>query len=778
MGDKTITGWLFDAYPNSKGMTLWIIDASGDMHRCFCAYRPVFYLAGETRLLKHSQEWFGKLPVFLETRLVEKREFYSNDVVPALEIRVQNPLHYGPLVQRVLRRAERLEPCTCDIPVPQLFFYESALFPLCQLTGIVSEQGELVEYQVHDAPQDTDYRYPPLRVLQLRQEGENYNPAHGQKRPLVAEFEGQSMILEEECLLEAIRRLLKTYDPHLVLTEWGDSFLIPHLREMAKQQKRTIPFDRDSEITVHGLRGRSYFTYGKIVYVAPEVDFQGRWHIDRINSFIVHESGLEGLFELARLSKIPIQRLARVSTGTCISAMQLEVALNDNCLIPYRKHQAEAFKTAEELLVIDKGGLTYQPVLGMHENVAELDFASMYPTIMTKFNLSPETLDCVCCPDAPLVPEAGYRICKKRRGLVPRTLETVLQKRRLYKYQKKHDPDPVLRGIADRKQCALKWLLVTCFGYLGYKNARFGKIEAHESTTALGREMLLTAKEYVEERGFTLIHALTDSLWIQKTGTSLQEYEDLACQLSEVTGIPISFEGLFRWINFVPSRQNRLKPVPNRYFGVYQNGELKLRGIEIRRSDSPRFIQQVQQQMICVLQRCDTLEQCRQNIPQILELLQRAIDALKEGKVVFAELVLNRRLSQDPLHYEKADIGAIASQQLISRGVVLKPGERVQFVYTHMKSEIPTERVRAFALLDGNCSYDVEKYAELLVKATESILIHFGWDYERLSDFAQLQELTGRHKTSKLNRYSLERMRGGQVKRALAEKPGKSGPTY
>ncbi|MFN8009075.1 MAG: DNA polymerase domain-containing protein, partial [Terriglobia bacterium] len=127
-----------------------------------------------------------------------------------------------------------------------------------------------------------------------------------------------------------------------------------------------------------------------------------------------------------------------------------------------------------------------------------------------------------------------------------------------------------------------------------------------------------------------------------------------------------------------------------------------------------------------------TLEQCRQAIPKIFEILQRALDALQEGKVAFEELVLNRRLSRDPLEYEKADIGAIASQQLISRGVRLNPGERVQLVYTHMRSKIPTERVRAFALVDGNCSYDVEKYTELLLKATESILIHFGWDYENL----------------------------------------------
>ena len=29
----------------------------------------------------------------------------------------------------------------------------------------------------------------------------------------------------------------------------------------------------------------------------------------------------------------------------------------------------------------------------------------------------------------------------------------------------------------DKRQNVLKWLLVTCFGYTGYRNARFGRIE-------------------------------------------------------------------------------------------------------------------------------------------------------------------------------------------------------------------------------------------------------------------------------------------------------------
>ena len=71
---------------------------------------------------------------------------------------------------------------------------------------------------------------------------------------------------------------------------------------------------------------------------------------------------------------------------------------------------------------------------------------------------------------------------------------------------------------------ALKWLLVCCFGYTGYKNARFGKIEAHEAINAVARETLLVAKEMAEERGYEVLHALVDSLYVRKAGATRGDF--------------------------------------------------------------------------------------------------------------------------------------------------------------------------------------------------------------------------------------------------------------
>src|SRR4030043_2239322 len=104
---------------------------------------------------------------------------------------------------------------------------------------------------------------------------------------------------------------------------------------------------------------------------------------------------------------MPLQQAARASPGTLITSMQLARATADGIRIPWRKGEPEHFKTAAELLTIDKGGLTFMPPIGLHPNVAEVDFASMYPTIMAIHNISPETVNCTCCAAGTVVGEGA-----------------------------------------------------------------------------------------------------------------------------------------------------------------------------------------------------------------------------------------------------------------------------------------------------------------------------------------------------------------------------------
>ena len=101
---------------------------------------------------------------------------------------------------------------------------------------------------------------------------------------------------------------------------------------------------------------------------------------------------------------------------------------------------------------------------------------------------------------------------------------------------------------------AHQWLRVTCFGCLANKNARCGQIEAHEAVTAYGREALLRANDRVEARGFRVLLALTDSLWIHKPGTPTCEYEELVREIERGINLPIGREGIYPWVAFLFSR--------------------------------------------------------------------------------------------------------------------------------------------------------------------------------------------------------------------------------
>lgn len=409
--------------------------------------------------------------------------------------------------------------------------------------------------------------------------------------------------------------------------------------------------------------------------------------------------------------------------------MQLETACRDGLLIPYRKQEPEAFKSALELLQTDQGGLVFVPIIGYHEQVGELDFSSLYPSIMTRFNISPETVNCRCCRDEPTarVPEIGHHTCLHRRGLVPRTLAPLLDKRARYKRLMAAATQPVARAVLDQRQTALKWLLVVSFGYLGYKNARFGRIEAHEAVTAYSRDILLQAKEIAERRGYRMLHAIVDSLWLIKPGAGrADDYDALAQVITEETGLPINVEGIYHWIGFLPSRVNSKMPVPNQFVGVFEHGGMKVRGIELRRSDTPLLIKRAQAEMLRCLSQARTLAELCEQIPQAAEIVRTYRRYLQDGHATVEELAITKSLSKEPQAYCHQTLSMIAAQELPARGVPLQAGDTIHYIITDADAACPTDRVRAVAGLDGTWSYDVLAYDNLLLKAALVLLMPLG----------------------------------------------------
>jgi DNA polymerase-2 len=574
----------------------------------------------------------------------------------------------------------------------------------------------------------TDYELPPLRLMRVRLEGPaNVDPQHGRRGGLEVEIDGEWRLLDdsEEPVAVGFERLLRVHDPDMILSEWGDSTLFPALLRQARKLGLTLSLNRDAH-PVERCRARSYMSYGRILFKGSTTTLFGRLHVDTQNSFIADQCDLEGLWELVRVTKLPVQYCARTTTGTGISYMQMELAYGDGVLIPEQKAEPESPKHPDELLRADRGGLVFLPRLGFFTNVGELDFISEFPSIMARFNISPETVNCGCCPEAARIPELGYRICQRRRGITSRVVERLIQKRQEYKRQMAGaaaDSRAALlerRHAAKERRAALKWLLVCCFGYTGYKNARFGKIEAHEAINALAREKLLVAKETAEARGYRVLHALVDSLYVQKEDATREDYENLSREIEQRTGLPMALEAVYRYVVFLPSKQSPEIPVPNRFFGVPEEGELKVRGLECRKHDTPPLVARMQREALAILAEAHDFESYGRKLEEAREVLARYLTRLEAGSVNLEELVINRRLTRSPRDYQQASATAIAANQLARAGVKLRPGETLQYIITDAEAALPDDRVRAWTLWEGWYGYDVKKYQEALREAFEA----------------------------------------------------------
>jgi DNA polymerase-2 len=739
-GVRQVEGWLFDAYPDTDGMVVWLVDAAGRAHRLRYPYAPTLYMAGSRQALRAARQILDRLAVPVACTPVVRRDLMGGMEVPVVAVTVGSPLAF-PTAARWLRRVPGLALYTCDIPTARLFFYETGLFPLARCAVLC--EGDLIrDVDLRSRIEDVEYDLPPLTILRIRPDPDGTppdpdlpapHPGHSRPGRLEVGVDGDIVVLDGDDPAEVVRslqRMLQRYDPDVILTEWGDAVLLPGLVQAAARTGQTLALNRDPTRPLRVRRPRSYVTYGQVVHQAGARLLAGRWHIDLRNSFIYAESELAGVLEVARLAGMPVQDLARTSTGTAISSMQLRQAVRDGILIPWQKSEPEEFKTASQLLLTDKGGLTYQPLVGLYEQVGELDFSSMYPTLMATYNISPETVGCRCCPDS-RVPEIGVTVCRRRRGLVPQVLDHLLARRAYYK-QRRQQTTGAQRAVYDQRQTALKWCLVTSFGYLGYRNARFGRIEAHEAVTAYAREMLLRAKEVAESRGFRMLHALVDSLWLHRPGATPADYHDLARAIAGATGLPITVEGVYRWIAFLPSRTHPGVGVPNRYLGVFTDGTTKVRGIEARRSDMPAVVVRTQERMLRRLFRCATLADARAALPEVLGILEETLVRLRAGEVTAADVVCTTRLSQEVDRYRYRTAQALAARALDRAGVRLAPGEAVQYIITDADARVPQDRVRPYGLRGDDWHYDVDAYATLVLRAAATVLEPFGYPEQRL----------------------------------------------
>jgi len=711
--ETTFEGYLFDIYNVDSDIYLWLIDNERRLFLARDICTPFIYAHGPRWLTDKLAARLGDMQALaLPPRLEKKLLFYKNEIIDAVRLDIAHPNLLSSIKRKLFTLYGKFDIYHSDIDPVSSYMRDKNIFPLgklCIKTQIERSANRIVAIKSLEDAHAFDYDTPDLRILQMALTF-SHRLGVTEHNPLILKIQTREYRLasrNEADYVHELNQILRAENPDCIISSYGDQVIFPFLFSVAQKYRLTLELDRDltTQMTRSIKRkGSSFNTYGSWIFRAASYPLYGRWHIDQQNSFTFKHTDLAGTLELARISRMGVQRLARASTGNALTEMETEIAIKKNYLVPWQKSALENRKTWYDLHLYDKGGLVFQPDISagvVRHNVAQLDFSQMYPSIMHLHNISPETINCPCCennPHTPRVPEANYHICVKRRGVVSDALEHILARRKYYKDRLRTNLSASLRRTYEQRVDSLKWLNVVSFGYLGFRNAKFGKLESHESVTAFGRDKLLAAMRIAEEHGFELVHAITDCIFIERKGglpIEPAELDSLREKIHRETLIELSLEGIYSWALFLPSRTDNKLPVANRYLGRFSDGKLKMRGIVARRKDAPEFIAEFQREILQMLASTENAAAVREVYPKAQESFFRVANTILKGEVPWLKLLIRRTVSHNLEDYEVKNGTSLTMQELEAQGLHVEPGEKVRFLAVALKRPDKSRRYMA-----------------------------------------------------------------------------------
>ncbi|TDA28051.1 MAG: DNA polymerase [Archaeoglobi archaeon] len=564
--------------------------------------------------------------------------------------------------------------------------------------------GKIKSYEI-DEIERVEIEVPDLKILAFDCEMlSSFGMPDAEKDPIIViavkwgdgekEFEIISE-REERKILQRFVEIIKTVDPDVIVGYNQDAFDWPYLRKRAEKLKVPLNIGRDgSQISFKGGRpkiaGRLNVDLYDIAMRITEVkikrleniaeflgtkidmeDIEARdinkyWETDKekvllhakrdvMHTFMIAKELLPMHYEMAKLIRLPLDDVTRIGRGKQVDWLLLSEA----------KKVGEVAPNAAEVAETYEGAFVIEPERGLHENVAELDFASMYPSIMVAFNISPDTLS----PNGEYIaPEVGYRFKKQPDGFFKRILISLIKRRqeikKIMKNMNENDPNYKLLDI---KQQTLKILTNSFYGYMGWGGARWYCKACAEATTAWGRHFIKTSAKIAEQMGFKVLYGDTDSIFVSKpVGIEelKKEVDKLIERISKELPVQIELDELFKTIFFVEKK---------RYAGLTIEGKILVRGLEVRRGDWCELAKRAQKEVIEILLR-------ERNPEKAMKLVSRIIEDIRKGNVKLEDIVIYKGLTKKPSKYEAIQAHVKAAKKAEEIGIFYPVGSKIGYI--------------------------------------------------------------------------------------------------
>jgi DNA polymerase I len=431
---------------------------------------------------------------------------------------------------------------------------------------------------------------------------------------------------------------------------------------------------------------------------------------DVVSTYGIAEKILPFAMQLSSITGLPLDQVGSASVGFRLEWFLLRVTRARGELAPNRvEKEYESYR----------GAIVLEPKRGVHEGVAVLDFSSMYPSIMMKYNIGPDTLvigeECLDCFEAP---ETGYMFRKDKDSFLKIAIITLVSARKQVRdLLKKYSPDTAEYRILDARQRALKVLANACYGYMAWTGARWFCKECAEAVADFGRETIRRAISLAKGLGLEVIYGDTDSLFVKYSKEAVERLVDV---VEKELGLEIKVDKVYQRVFFTEAKK--------RYMGITVDGRIDVVGFEAVRGDWAEIAKEMQEQVAeLVLKTMDH----RKAVEFVKNEIEKIRKLVASNAVDISKFIIWKTITKPLNEYEVEAPHVTAAKYLIKLGYSVEVGDKIGYVVVKGVGKI-SDRARPYIIADPR-DLDIDYYVEhQIIPAVLRILEYFGISEKQL----------------------------------------------
>ncbi len=707
---------------NKPVILIWAIDENNN--RVLIkdkTFRPYFYVLPKKGVdidkLKKKISLLSKPKSPIISMEVTKKKLIGREreVIKVTTVVPESVREYREEIRKLPEVEDVLE---ADIRFAMRYIIDKDFSPSGWIEVDVEDKGKDARYRVErvyeakSEPKRLDRRdKPPLRMLAF--DIEVYNE-RGTPRPerdpiismaLVKDGKVESKLADKDDkeLLVWFRSSVLDFDPDIIVGYNCNNFDWPYMLERAKIKGVRLDVGRKvavlpstgayGHVSVPGRLNVDIYDFAKEVYevkvktleniadyfgvmkkeeriIIPGHEIYKYWkdpekreilrkynEADALSTYLLAKLFIPFGEQLSFLTGLPLDQVMAASVGYRVEWYLMRIAFKTNEMVPNRvERKASSYK----------GAIVLKPLKGVHENVAVLDFSSMYPNIMIKYNVGPDTLvrpGEKVSPEEVYVSPAGYMFRKRPDAFFKKSLVTLLNMRKEIKERMKQlKPDDPEYRLLDERQKAVKVLANAHYGYMGWPHARWYCRECAEAVTSWGRQLILKAIELARQLGLKVIYGDTDSLFVIY---DREKVEKLIKLIEEKLGFEVKIDKIYKKLFFTEAKK--------RYAGILEDGRIDIVGFEAVRGDWADIAKEVQEKIIEIVLKEGDVEKA-------VEYVRKVIEQLRRGEVPIEKLIIWKTLEKSLEEYKTEPAHVVAAKRAIARGYEVKKGDKIGYV--------------------------------------------------------------------------------------------------